>query len=111
MILDAQLTVYCGKNTLHLSHGEHTSQETVTGIITTVLVAEHTHTMVYAHRQVGIHLLEDACQLYEVSTSTQMTCLSEVAILEDMARAHVHEPCTVGILTSQLYHIVVTASR
>ena len=43
--------------------------------------------MIDAHGQVGILFLKDAAEFNDVSTSTQMACLGEVAIGEDVARA------------------------
>lgn len=56
----------------------------------TLLVGER-HAMVDTHRQLWVLLLEDTAQLDEVGTSTQVTCLCEVAIREDMTGAEVYE--------------------
>ena len=49
------------------------------------------HAVIHAHRQFGILLLEDTAELDEVSTTTQMAGLGEVAIGEDMAGTQMNE--------------------
>ena len=102
MILLSEFSVDRGDNALNLSHGEHASEERVTGILSTSLIAQHGHTMVDTHRQLSdyrvvgtlsLFLLEDTCQLNDVGTSAQMACLCEVAVREYIARAQMNEPC------------------
>ena len=88
-----------------------TAQEEVTRIVTTALVAQHRHTMVHTHRHLRTGTFEDACQLNQVCTSSQVAGLGKVAIGKDMARAHVYKVGARRIFTSQLYQIVVTTGR
>ena len=55
---------------MHLSEGKHTSEERVAGIISFRLIAQHRHTMIDTHRQVGILFLEDASQFNNIRATT-----------------------------------------
>ena len=85
LILYSQFSVHRRKYALHLSHGEHSSKEGVAGVVSSVLVAKHRHAMVHPHWQPWVDALENPCQLYEVSASPEVSGLSEVAIVEDVA--------------------------
>ena len=85
LVFDAELTIDSGKDAFHLSEGEHTAEERVAGIVAAVLIAKHRHTMIHAHGERGILLLEDARQFDDVGTSAKMGSLGEVAVGEDMA--------------------------
>lgn len=80
MIFDTQFTIDGSEDALYLSHGKGTAQEAIASIVATILVAQHTHTMIDTHWQVRVGLLEDASQLYQVGTTTQVTSLREVTI-------------------------------
>ena len=49
IVFYAELAVDGGQYALHLSHGEHASQERVACIVAALFVAEHRHAMVNAH--------------------------------------------------------------
>ena len=84
-VLDAELSVDGGKYSLHLPHGKHTPEEAVAGIVAPALVAEHGHSMVNAHGQFGVGLLEYAGQLYDVGAPAQVRRLGKVAVREHVA--------------------------
>ena len=109
LIFDAKLSVHRGNHPLYLSHGEHSSEERVAGIISPGFIAKHGHAVVYSHWQssdVGIvappllFSFKDAGQLYDVGSSAEMTGLREVAVWEDMARPQVYKPSAMGIFLS-----------
>ena len=89
LVLNAQFLVNGGEDALHLSKGEHTTEERVTGIVAFGLIAQHRHTVVHAHRQSActllLLLLEDVSQLHKVGAAAQVTCLGEVAVREYVA--------------------------
>ena len=89
---DAELAVDGGEDALHLSESEHAAEEGIAGVVAMArlvhdasrLIGEG-HAVVDTHGKVGVLLLEDAAQLNQVGTSTQMTSFCEVAIGEDVA--------------------------
>ena len=97
MILYAELLVDSGNDALYLSQSEHSSEEGVSGIVSLALIAEHCHTVIHTHRQqccfciaLGrqaclLFLLEYLSQLNDVCSSSQVACLGEVAVREDVA--------------------------
>ena len=106
---NAQLAVDGGDDALDLAHGEHASEQGVAGIMAvTRLVHDATrligkgHTVVDAHRQVGILFLEDTAEFDDVGTSTQMAGLGKVAIGENVTRAEVYEMGARGKLLGHL---------
>ena len=111
----SKFTIDGGEDALYLSEGEHSAQKGVAGIVavarlihdTTRLVGEG-HTMVYAHRQSGIFLLEDTAEFDEVGTSAQMAGLGEVAVGEDVARTQVNEVGARSKLLGEFYDIIVS---
>ena len=89
-----QLAVYGSYDSLYLSHSEHTSEERVSCVVASGLVAEHCHSMVNTHREMldnGIfgssHLFrfEDSCLFDDVGASTEMACFGEIAVVENVA--------------------------
>ena len=63
--------------------------------------------MIHTHGQLGILFLEDAAELDEVGTTTQVTGLSEVAIGEDMAGAQMNEMGAGSELLSEIDYIII----
>ncbi len=98
LIFNTEFAVNCSQNALHLSEGEHTSQQRIAGIVAMArfihdaagLVGEG-HTVVNAHGQFGIFFLENAAKLDEVGTSSKVTGFREVAVGEDMTRTKMHK--------------------
>ena len=97
-VFDAEFTVDGGKDALHLSEGEHASEERIAGIMAVAafihdasrLVCEG-HAVVDTHRQLRVLLLEDTAELDEVCAPSEMRGLREVAAGEDMAGAQMYE--------------------
>ena len=94
MKLLAKLTVDRRYDALDLSHGKHAAKERISGIIPAVLITQHSHSVVNAHRQTCryrivstplLFFLEDMCKLYDVCTPAKVTCFGEIAIREDVA--------------------------
>lgn len=98
MVSDAQFLVNGSYYTLHLTQREHTSEEGIACIVASLLVAQHCHAVVHAHRQQCrravctllfqaclLFLLKDMRQFHQVGTASQMACLRKVAIREDVA--------------------------
>ena len=92
-VFDAEFTVNCSEYALHLSHGEHAAKEGVAGIVSTLVIAEHFHAVVNAHRQLRVGFLENTCQFYDIGASAQVRCFGEVAVGENVAGTQVYEPC------------------
>ena len=114
-VFDAEFTVDGGKDALHLSEGEHASEERIAGIMAVAafihdasrLVCEG-HAVVDTHRQLRVLLLKDTAELDEVGTSAKVRSLCKVAIREDMARAQMNEVGTRSELLCELYHIIIS---
>ena len=68
----SQFAVNGRQNALHLPHGEHAAEERVAGVVAAVLVAKHVGAVVYAHRQLGVRLLEDVRQLHQVGAPAEV---------------------------------------
>ena len=89
LVLNAQLLVNGGEDALHLSKGEHTAEERVTGVVAFGLIAQHRHAVVHTHSQSAcallLLLLEDVSQFHKVGAAAQVACLGEVAVREYVA--------------------------
>ena len=91
LIFNTEFAVNSSQNALHLSEGEHTSQQRVAGIVAVTrlihdaagLVGEG-HTVVNAHGQAGILFFKDTAQFDDIGTSSQVAGFREVAVGEDM---------------------------
>ena len=110
-ILNAQLAVHGGQYALNLTQGEHAPQETVARIVILLLVAQHCHAMVDAHRQLGVLSFKNPCQLNKICPATQVTGLGKVPIGEYVARTQMDKGRSAGIFSGQSHHIVVSPSR
>ena len=70
------------------------------------------HAVIHTHRQSAtrialaflLRLLEDAAKIYQMATSTQMGCLGEVTVREDVAGTQVNEVSAVGKTALPLPH-------
>ena len=76
---DSEFAIDGGEDALYLSEGEHTAKESITSVVAMTALIHDTarsvgegHTMVYTHGQSWILLLEDAAELDEVSTSSEV---------------------------------------
>lgn len=98
MVSDAEFLVNGSYYALHLTQRKHTSEEGIACIVAPLLVAQHCHAVVHAHRQQCcwavrallldarlLLLLKDMRQFHQVGTASQMACLRKVAIREDVA--------------------------
>ena len=100
LVLYAKLAVNSCDDALNLTECEHTTEESVAGVVTLVALVEHTtrlvcecHAVVNTHRKtttavalsVLLCLLEDAAKLDEVATTAKVRSLCEVSVREDMA--------------------------
>ena len=112
----SKFTVNGGEDTLYLSECEHAAQQGVAGIVAVARLVEDAarlvgkrHTVVNAHGQLWVLLLEDTAEFDKVGTSAQVTGLGEVAVGEDVARTQVNEVCARSKLLGQLNDVVVSA--
>ena len=112
---DAELAVDGCQDTLYLTECEHTSKQCVTCIVTVRRLVHDAarlvgkgHTVIYAHRQLGVLFLKDTAELNQVGTSAEVRSLCEVAIGEDVARAQMNEVCARSKLLGEVDHIVIS---
>ena len=118
LIRNLKFAVDGGKDALHLSHSEHSAEESVAGIVAVValihyaarLVGER-HAVVHTHGQGWIFLFKDAAELDKVGTTAQMTGFREVAVGEDVATTQVNEVGARCKLLGHSHYVVVGTSR
>lgn len=104
---NTQFVIHSGHDALHLAQCKHAAMEAVACIVAHLLVAKHQWSMIHTHWQTGIDALEDAHQLYDMCSATQMACLLEVPSGQYIGAAQVHEVGSPGILSGQRRHIIV----